>query len=660
MSEEKTITSLLTDKRVFKPPKELSEKAWVKSMDQYREMWKESIEEPEKFWGKLVDTLNWDKKPTKIWDDSKFPPVAQWFVDGKLNAAYNAVDRHINAGKGDKVAIYWEGDNPNESRTITYNDLVEELCRFGNVLLKYGLKKGDRVVIWLPMIPEAVIAMLGAARFGIVHSVVFAGFSAEAVKDRILDSGARILITADGSFRGGKKIPLKEKVHDLLEKTPSIERVIVVKRTGIDIPMKEGRDTWWHEEIKDQPIECVYEEMDAEDPLFILYTSGTTGKPKGVVHTTAGYLMYASFSHKMIFDIHDDTVFYCTADIGWITGHTYIVYGPLLNGATQIMFEGVPTYPTFERYWQIIEKYKVNVFYTAPTAIRLLMKEGDELPLKYDLSSIRILGTVGEPINPEAWMWYHKIIGKEKCPIVDTWWQTETGGALITPLPGATPLKPGSAAFPFFGVKAEVLREDGTQADPNEGGYLVINSAWPSMLRGVWKNPERFQKTYWSRFPGIYYSGDGARIDEDGYIWILGRLDDVMKISGHRIGTMEVESALVSHPAVAEAAIVPQQHKIKGSAIFAYVILKKNVKPTEDLKKDLKLHVRKEIGPIAIPDDIQFAEDLPKTRSGKIMRRILKSIVNEADVGNITTLANPDVVKELWDAYNTSKTSTLT
>lgn len=655
MADEKIITSLMKEKRVFSPPKDVSKKAYIKSMDQYKKMWKESIEEPEKFWAGLVDTLDWEKKPTKIWDGSKFPPVAQWFVDGKINAAYNAIDRHIKDGKGDKVAIYWEGDNPNESRTYTYNDLLEELCKFGNVLLNYGLKKGDRVVIWLPMIPELVIAMLGAARFGIIHSVVFAGFSAEAAKDRIIDSNARILITSDGTFRAGKKIPLKANIHDLLEETPSIERVIVVKRTGIDIPMKEGRDTWWHDEIKDQPKECVYEAMDAEDPLFILYTSGTTGKPKGVVHTTAGYLMYASYSHKMVFDVHEDDIFFCSADIGWITGHTYIVYGPLLNGATEIMFEGVPSYPNYERFWEIIEKYKVSIFYTAPTAIRLLMKEGDELPNKHDLSSLRILGSVGEPINPEAWMWYHKVIGKEKCPIVDTWWQTETGGIMLTPLPGATPLKPGSATFPFFGVKAEVLRDDGSPAEPNEGGNLVITSAWPSMLRGVWQNPGRFQKTYWNDFPGKYYTGDGARKDEDGYFWVLGRLDDVIKVSGHRIGTMEVESALVSHPAVSEAAVVPVAHEIKGNAIFAYVILKKNATPSVELKKELIKHVRTEIGPIAAPDDIYFAPDLPKTRSGKIMRRILKSIVNETDVGNITTLANPEVVQDLWDAFKSQK-----
>ncbi|MHA1266893.1 MAG: acetate--CoA ligase [Candidatus Helarchaeota archaeon] len=655
MSEEKIITSLLTEKRVFSPPPAISKKAWVKSMAQYREMWKESIEDPDKFWGKLVDSITWIKKPTKIWDDSKFPPIAQWFVDGKLNATYNAIDRHINEGKGDKVAIYWEGDDPNDTRVLTYNDLLEEVCKFGNVLLKAGMKKGDRIAIWLPMLPELVIAMLAAARFGIIHSVVFAGFSAGAVKDRIIDSNARILITADGTFRAGKKIPLKEKVHKLLEETPSIERVIVVKRVGLKTPMKEGRDTWWHEEIKNQPTECVYEEVNAEDPLFILYTSGTTGKPKGIIHTTAGYLMYAAYSHKIIFDIHEDSIFFCSADIGWITGHTYIVYGPLLNGATEVMFEGVPSYPSFERYWEIIEKYKVNIFYTAPTAIRLLMKEGEELPNKHDLSSLRILGSVGEPINPEAWMWYYRVIGKEKCSIVDTWWQTETGGIMITPLPGATPLKPGSASVPFFGVKAEVLRDGGTPAAPNEGGYLVITSAWPAMLRGIWQNPQRFQKTYWDRFPGKYYSGDGAKIDKDGYIWILGRLDDVLKVSGHRMGTMEIESALVSHPAVAEAAIVPKEHPIKGHAIFAYVILKKDITPTDDLKKELKSHVRGEIGPIATPDEIYFAADLPKTRSGKIMRRILKAIVNETDVGNITTLANPEIVKALWEDYKSRK-----
>ncbi len=655
MSEEKIITSLLTEKRVFPPPPAISKKAWVKNMAQYREMWKESIEDPDKFWGKLVDSITWIKKPTKIWDDSKFPPIAQWFVDGKLNTTYNAIDRHINEGKGDKVAIYWEGDDPNDTRVLTYNDLLEEVCKFGNVLLKAGLKKGDKIVIWLPMIPELVITMLAAARFGIIHSVVFAGFSAGAVKDRIIDSNARILITADGTFRAGKKIPLKEKVHKLLEETPSIERVVVVKQVGLKTPMKEGRDTWWHDEIKNQPTECVYEEVNAEDPLFILYTSGTTGKPKGVIHTTAGYLIYAAYSHKIIFDIHEDSIFFCSADIGWITRHTYIVYGPLLNGATEVMFEGVPSYPSFERYWEIIEKYKVNIFYTAPTAIRLLMKEGEELPNKHDLSSLRILGSVGELINPEAWMWYYQVIGKEKCPIVDTWWQTETGGIMITPLPGATPLKPGSASRPFFGVKAEVLRDDGTPAAPNEEGYLVITSAWPAMLRGVGQNPQRFQKTYWDRFPGKYYSGDGAKIDKDGYIWILGRLDDVLKVSGHRMGTMEIESALVSHPAVAEAAIVPKEHPIKGHAIFAYVILKKIITPTDDLKKELKNHVRGEIGPIATPDEIYFAADLPKTRSGKIMRRILKAIVNETDVGNITTLANPQIVKALWEDYQLRK-----
>ncbi|MFX1294043.1 MAG: acetate--CoA ligase [Promethearchaeota archaeon] len=657
MNETKTITSLLKEERIFKPPKHISKEAWVKDMDQYKAMWKESIENPQKFWGKLVGTLDWFKNPTKIWDNSKYPPIAQWFVDGKLNASYNALDRHIKAGKGEKVAIYWEGDDPSDYKALTYNQLLEEVCKFGNVLLNYGIKKGDRVAIWLPMIPELVIAMLACARFGIIHSVVFAGFSAESVKDRIIDSGARILITSDGTFRAGNKIPLKPKVHNLLEETPTIEHVIVVKRTGIDIPMKEGRDTWWNNEVKDQPTECVYEEMNAEDPLFILYTSGTTGKPKGVVHTTAGYLMYTSYTHRTIFDIHEDTIFFCSADIGWITGHSYIVYGPLLNGATEVMFEGVPTFPTSERYWEIIEKYKVNVFYTAPTAIRLLMKEGDKLPRKHDLSSLRILGSVGEPINPEAWMWYYIVIGNEKCPIVDTWWQTETGGILITPLPGATPLKPGSVSFPFFGIKPEILRDDGTPATTNEGGYLVINSAWPGMLRGIWQNPKRFQNTYWEKFPGKYYSDDGAKMDEDGYIWILGRLDDVIKVSGHRIGTMEVESALVSHPTVAEAAVVPMKHEIKGQAIFAYVILKNDIEPSPKLKKELKLHVRKEIGPIAQPEKIEFAPALPKTRSGKIMRRILKSIVNETEVGNITTLANPNIVKKLWENHKAEKSS---
>lgn len=643
------------EQRIFEPPKDLSKTAWIQNMKQYQKMWKQSIEDPEKFWGDLVDILDWDKKPTIIWDSSKFPPVAQWFVDGKLNASYNALDRHIKNGKGDKVAIYWEGDDPQEQKAITYNALVEEVCKFGNVLLKYGIKKGDRVAIWLPMIPELVIAILACARFGIIHSVVFAGFSAESVKDRILDSNARILITSDGTYRAGKKIPLKSTVHELLEATPSIERVVVVKRTGIDIPMKDGRDTWWQDEIEDQSSECGYEIMDSEDPLFILYTSGTTGTPKGIVHSTAGYLLYASYTHRTIFDIHDDTVFFCSADIGWITGHSYIVYGPLLNGATEVMFEGVPSYPSFERYWEIIEKYKVNVFYTAPTAIRLLMKEGDDLPKKHDLSSLRILGSVGEPINPEAWMWYYKIIGNEKCPIVDTWWQTETGGILITPLPGATPLKPGSASFPFFGINPVILRDDGTRADSNEGGHLVISSAWPGMLRGVWQNPQRFQKTYWDPFPGKYYSGDGAKQDKDGYIWILGRLDDVIKVSGHRIGTMEVESALVSHHLVAEAAVVPREHPIKGQTIVAYVTLKSGVMPSNELKKELILHVRREIGPIAEPEAIHFADDLPKTRSGKIMRRILKAIVNETDVGNITTLANPEIVKELWDNYRKQK-----
>ena len=648
MSDEKTISSLSTEDRVFNPPQRVVDKAYIKSLEEYQEMYDRSINDPEGFWAERAERFHWFKKWDKVREYDFTNAEIKWFEGGATNIAYNCLDQNL-AERGDKVAIIWEGDNPDEDRKITYKELHTEVSRFANALKAEGAKKGDRVTIYLGMIPELAVAMLACARIGAVHSIVFGGFSADALKDRIQGCDSNIVITADGAFRGGKPIPLKAAVDRAAESCPSIEKIIVAKRTGGDVEWKEGRDVWWDDAIKDQSSDCPAEESDAEDPLFILYTSGSTGKPKGVLHTTGGYMVYAADTHKYIFDYHEDDIYWCTADIGWVTGHSYIVYGPLLNGATTIMFEGVPTYPNPDRFWKVVDKYKVNTFYTAPTAIRAVSCLGEKWPADCDLSSLRILGSVGEPINPEAWMWYHTHIGKGQCPIVDTWWQTETGGILITPLPGATPLKPGSATLPFFGVEPQVIRQDGSEAAVNEGGYLVIKAAWPGQMRTVYGHHERFRETYFSQYPGNYFTGDGARKDEDGYYWLMGRVDDVINVSGHRMGTAEVESALVSHDKVAEAAVVGYPHDIKGQGIYAYVTVNQGVEVSDELRKELGAHVRQEIGPIAKPDIIQFAPGLPKTRSGKIMRRILRKIAeNEMDkLGDTSTLADPSVVDDL-------------
>lgn len=646
------IDVLLKEGRVFPPPKEISERAYIKSMAEYEAMYKRSIEDPEGFWAEIAEqNITWFKKWDKVLEYDFNKPYAKWFIGGKLNASYNCLDRNL-AHSGNKAAIIWEGDD-GEVKTYTYWQLYREVNRFANVLKKLGVKRGDRVSVYLPMIPELPITLLACARIGAIHSVVFAGFSAQSLRDRINDCGAKILITANQGVRGGRLVPLKANADQALEGAPSVEKVIVVKRTNNAVDMDSNRDFWWHDLMNDPEISnyCEPEHMDAEDPLFILYTSGSTGKPKGVLHTTGGYMVYTNITFKWVFDYKPEEVFFCTADIGWVTGHSYIVYGPLSAGATSLMFEGVPTYPNPGRYWEIVEKHRVNIFYTAPTAIRALMREGEQWPYKYDLSSLRILGSVGEPINPEAWIWYYKHVGKERCPIVDTWWQTETGGFMITPLPGAMTLKPGSATRPFFGVVPKVLKEDGSPAGVNEGGYLVIEKPWPSMIRGTWGDAEnkRLKEVYFSRFPGKYFTGDGARVDEDGDFWLMGRIDDVINVSGHRLGTAEIESALVAHQSVAEAAVVGFPHDIKGEGIYVYVVLKEGYTPTPELEKELVAHIRRMIGPIATPDKIQFAGGLPKTRSGKIMRRILRKIAAGAieELGDTSTLADPSVVEEL-------------
>jgi acetyl-CoA synthetase len=650
MDEVKTITSMMEEKRLFKPPKQLAKDAYIKSFDEYKKIYQKSISDPEGFWGELAEQLDWYKKWDKVLVADFKNAKHEWFVGGKLNVSYNCLDRHIKSWRKNKAALIWEGDI-GDSKTLTYQQLYYEVCKFANVLKKHGIKKGDRVSIYLPMVLELPIAMLACARIGAVHSVVFGGFSAEALRDRVLDCGAKLLICADGYYRSGRIIRSKDNADLAAKACPEVKDMIVVRRANIGVNMEAGRDYWWHEEMTAEDIKpyCEPEPMDAEDPLFILYTSGSTGKPKGVLHTQAGYLLFCYQTLKWIFDIKEDDTFWCTADIGWVTGHSYIVYGPLALGTSSLVFEGVPTYPHPDRFWDIIEKYQVDIFYTAPTALRALMREGDEWPNKHNLSSLRVLGSVGEPINPEAWMWYYTVIGKGERPIVDTWWQTETGGILITPLPGATPLKPGSATFPFPGIEPAVLREDGSEADINEGGYLVIKKPWPGLMRTVYGEPERFKKTYFVRFPGVYNTGDGARVDSDGYYWLMGRIDDVINVSGHRLGTAEVESALVSHEKVAEAAVVGMPHEIKGQGIYAFVTLKARVPKTDDLKKELVAHVRQEIGPIATPDKIQFADGLPKTRSGKIMRRILTKIAagDVENLGDTSTLADPTVVDTL-------------
>ena len=642
----------MAEKRTFPPAKEFSEKAHIKSMAEYEKLYKKSVEDPEGFWAEMAEKqLTWYKKWDKVseWDFNK--PEIKWFVGGKLNASYNCLDRFLNTPKKNKAALIWEADD-GEYKTYTYQQLYHEVNRFANVLKKHGIKKGDRVTIYLPMIPELPISMLACARIGAIHSVVFGGFSATALRDRIQDCKSNMVVTADKGLRGGRYVPLKANVDHALQECPTVEKVIVVKRAGA-VDMEPQRDYWWHDEMHDPELKnyCEPEQMDAEDPLFILYTSGSTGKPKGVLHTTGGYLLYTNLTFQWIFDYRDEDVHFCTADIGWVTGHSYILYGPLSSGATSLMFEGIPTYPDASRFWKIVDKFQVNIFYTAPTAIRALMREGPDWVNKQDLSSLRVLGTVGEPINPEAWMWYHTHVGKTKLPIVDTWWQTETGGILITPLPGAMTTKPGSASRPFPGVVPKIIKEDGSPAGANEGGYLVIDKPWPGMLRGTYGDPEnkRIKEVYFTRFPGKYFTGDGARVDEDGDFWLMGRIDDVINVSGHRIGTAEIESALVSHEAVAEAATVGFPHDIKGEGIYVYVTLKEGFDPTPELKKILVGHVRQVIGPIATPDKIQFAPGLPKTRSGKIMRRILRKIAHgdTENLGDTSTLADPSVVNEI-------------
>ncbi len=644
---EPTIESNLDETRVFYPSEGFSQDAHIRSLDAYRSLYRQSIDDPDAFWSEQAkNRLHWFKPFDCVLDWT--PPFSRWFSGGRLNAAYNCLDRHLLARKN-KAALIWEGDD-GSSRTLTYQQLHREVSKFANVLKRHGLKKGDVACLYLPMVPELAVAMLACARLGVVHSIVFGGFSAHALKDRIQDCGAKIVVTADGGLRGGKVVPLKPNVDEAVQACPCVKDVVVVKRAQNSVSMQEGRDAWWDDLMQDASAVCEAESMDSEDPLFILYTSGTTGKPKGILHTTAGYLLYAGLTFQYVFDNRESDTHFCTADIGWITGHSYVIYGPLSVGATSVMFEGTPFYPDASRFWQIVEKYGVTTFYTAPTAIRALAKAGPQYAAKHDLSSLRLLGTVGEPINPEAWMWYYDHIGQKRCPVVDTWWQTETGGILISPLPGAIAQKPGSATLPFFGIRPNIRRDDGSEAAVNEGGYLTIEAPWPGMSRGIWGDPKRFDETYFARFPGMYFTGDGARKDEDGYFWLMGRVDDVINIAGHRLGTAEIESALVAHPAVAEAAVVPRPHDVKGQSIYAFVILKTGFFKSHALKEELIAHVAREISPIARPESIQFADDLPKTRSGKIMRRILKAVAaGQADVGDVTTLADPSIVKALQD-----------
>ena len=634
---------------LYKPSSSIIEKSHV-NRETYEKMYEESINDPSLFWQKHGKRIDWIKPYSKVSDVSynKEDLHIKWFEDGTLNASFNCLDRHLKS-KGNSVAIIWEGDDPSESKKITYNELYKDVCKFANVLKKAGAKKGDRITIYMPMIPEATIAMLACTRIGAIHSVVFGGFSPDALAGRIEDCNSSIIITADEGIRGGKKIPLKSNTDEAISKATMCKTTIVVKRTGGDINWIDGQDIWYHEEMALASPDCLPTEMNAEDPMFILYTSGSTGKPKGVLHTTGGYMVYASMTHHYVFDYQENEVYWCTADVGWVTGHSYIVYGPLSNGATTLMFEGVPNYPTVSRFWEIVDKHKVNIFYTAPTAIRALMAEGDEPVKKTNRSSLRILGSVGEPINPEAWNWYNNVVGDGKCPIVDTWWQTETGGILITPLPGAIPTKPGSATKPFFGIKPTLVDNENNELEGPAEGNLCINMSWPGQMRTVYGDHQRFIDTYFSTFPGRYFSGDGCKRDEDGYYWITGRVDDVINVSGHRMGTAEVESALVAHNDVAEAAVVGYPHDIKGQGIYAYVTVNIGVTASEELLVELKNWVRKEIGPIASPDLIQFAPGLPKTRSGKIMRRILRKIAaNEhKDLGDVSTLADPLVVQNL-------------
>ncbi len=642
---------------VYLPKPEWSERAWIKNIDKYREMYERSVKDPEGFWAEVAETFHWEKKWDRVlsWDFDKDIKI-EWFKGGKTNICYNALDRHLDS-IADRVAFYWEGNNPGEQSKTTYRQLHEQVCKFANVLKSRGVKKGDRVSIYMPMVMELTISVLACARIGAMHSVVFGGFSADSLADRILDSECRIVITTNAVFRGAKAVPLKKNADEAMKIAAdggvTVNTCVVYNRVpDYKIEMQAGRDIWWHEEMEKASADCPVEWMDAEDPLFILYTSGSTGKPKGVLHTVGGYMIYTAHTFKYIFDYHDDDIFWCTADIGWVTGHSYIVYGPLCNGATSVMFEGIPTYPDAGRFWDVVDKYKVNIFYTAPTAIRAIAAQGNEHVAKRSRKSLKLLGTVGEPINPEAWKWYYEVVGDSRCPIVDTWWQTETGGILITPLPGSHPLKPGSATLPYFGCQPIMVDEHGKEIEGAGQGILTIKFPWPGIMRTLYGAHQRFKETYFSAYPGLYFTGDGCRRDEDGYFWITGRVDDVINVSGHRMGTAEVESALVSHPKVAEAAVVGFPHEIKGEGIYAYVTLNAGEEYTPELKKELRNHVRAEIGPIASPDEIHWAPGLPKTRSGKIMRRILRKIAsNEMDqIGDISTLADPSVVDKLLES----------
>jgi len=649
MTDAHRIDTLLDETRVFPPPEAFRAAAHCGSAALYDA----AARDMEGFWASQAELLEWSRRWDRVleWD----PPHARWFVGGELNASVNCLDRHVGTARRNQAALIWEGE-PGERRTITYWDLYREVNKFANVLKKLGVRRGDRVAIYLPMIPEAVVAMLACARIGAPHSVVFGGFSAESLRDRINDAGAVVLVTADGGFRRGQVVPLKRAADQALEQCPTIRHVVVYqRRLGAQgdeafVHMQEGRDHWWHRLMQDAAPFCEPERMSSEDVLFILYTSGTTGKPKGIVHTTGGYLTQVTATTKLVFDLKGEDVFWCTADVGWVTGHSYVTYGPLALGATQVLYEGAPDWPERDRMWDIVERYGVTIFYTAPTAIRAFMKWGAELPARHDLSTLRLLGSVGEPINPEAWMWYHHNIGGQRCPIVDTWWQTETGGIMITPLPGVVATKPGSATRPFPGVGVEVVDGDGRRVEVG-GGFLALTRPWPGMLRTIWGDDERYREVYWSKWPGLYFPGDGAKRDEDGYFWLLGRVDDVLNVAGHRIGTMEIESALVDHPAVAEAAVVGKHHELKGQAVAAFVTLKTGFEPHDELKDDLKEHVAGKIGAIARPDDILFTADLPKTRSGKIMRRLLRDIAEGRALGDTTTLADPAVVQKLKVAY---------
>jgi acetyl-CoA synthetase len=639
------IESVLNEARLFQPPADFASKAEIGSFEEYEKLYARAEADPENFWAEQADALHWFRRWDKVleWNE----PFAKWFVGGRLNVAYNCLDRHLATWRRNKAAIIWEGET-GEIKTITYLQLHQEVSRFANVLKSLGVQTGDRVALYMPLVPALAVAMLACARIGATHTVIFGGFSADAIRDRVIDCQCKLVVTADGGYRRGREIRLKDIVDDAVQNCPTIENVIVYQRTGSKVSMKPGRDHWWHELTKTVGADCPADELDSEHPLYILYTSGTTGKPKGILHTTGGYLTQIAYTTKLVFDLKDNDIYWCTADIGWVTGHSYVVYGPLACGATVFMYEGAPNYPDYDRFWDMIERHKINILYTAPTAIRAFIKWGEQYPLKHDLSSLRLLGTVGEPINPEAWIWYNEVIGKRRCPIVDTWWQTETGGIMISPIPGATPTVPGTATRPLPGVIVDIVTRKGESVGPNEGGYLVIKKPWPSMLRTIWGDDERYIKTYWSEIPGMYFAGDGARRDEHGNYWIMGRVDDVINVSGHRLGTAEVESALVSHEAVAEAAVVGRPDELKGQAIAAFVTLEGGRKGSDDLKEELREHVSKEIGALARPDDIRFTEALPKTRSGKIMRRLLRELASSGQVaGDMTTLEDFSVLEKL-------------